>query len=187
MELLNYFMDRREVEAKISGMGDYVKIEYLSSLLQKGLDYDTKRFVLVKLAKINDDKGMAAEAAKCMNAAAEINPSNSGRVNDFIEAAGLYIRAGRYEEADITFNKAVIASSESDGVKIKDKKKQCYMIQADSFLARDKRAQAVKTYERILRMDLSNTEKRFVQGNLLLLYEKLGRVRDYYVLKNSMH
>jgi len=43
-------LTRRDIEAKLSSVGDYVKMDFLQQCLKKNIDFDTKRFVMVKLA-----------------------------------------------------------------------------------------------------------------------------------------
>ena len=42
--------NRREIEERLGKMGDYVKIDYLISCLKRDLDFDSKRFCLIKLS-----------------------------------------------------------------------------------------------------------------------------------------
>jgi len=35
-------------------------------------------------------------------------------------------------------------------------------------------------------LDLTSEEKREIQGTLLMLYEKLGKVKEFYALKANM-
>ena len=61
-----------------------------------------------------------------------------------------------------------------------------YLAQAQEFLKKDKRKHAVETFEKILEMpDLLPSERQEVQKNLLDLYEKLGKIREYYTLKKG--
>src|SRR3989339_669968 len=136
---------KREMEAKLSSVGDYVKMDYLTACLKKNLDFDTRKFALAKLAEIYEPRGMHAEAAKKMNASAEINTTFDGKIKEF------------------------------------------YATQALAHLNRDKRTNAMNTYERFLSIaDLTPGEKGQAQKNLLALYEKLGKVREFYNLKKVM-
>ena len=69
---------RRDVEQKLTSVGDYVRIDYLSGLLKESLDFDTRKFVLVKLSGLYEMKSMFLEGAKLMRGAAEINVTFSG-------------------------------------------------------------------------------------------------------------
>ena len=177
---------RREVETKLSDMGDYVKMDYLQKVLRMNINFDTKKFVLVKLAEIYGPRGMYADAAKLMVTSAEINTTYLGKMNDFMKATELFIRAGKYDESDIVLQRALVCGNENQKFQMKMKRKDLIKNQAMDLLKKDKRNNAMLAYEKLLTMDLSLDEKKEAQTTLLNLYEKLGKIRDYYSLKNSV-
>jgi tetratricopeptide (TPR) repeat protein len=177
---------RKEIEAKLATMGDYVKIDYLARCLQQNLDFDTRKFVLLTLSKLYESRNMYAEAAKLMRGAADINTTFQGKIGDFLKSAELYSRAGVFDEADISIQKALASANTSQRPLIKKQQKEYYMTQAKLLMQKDKRTNAMKAYEKILALELSPQEKTEVQNILMGLYEKLGKVREFYNLKRSM-
>lgn len=178
---------KREMEAKLTSVGDYVKMDYLTACLKKNLDFDTRKFALAKLAEIYEPRGMHAEAAKLMNASAEINTTFDGKIKDFMKAMELFIKSGNFDDSDASFAKALACGNERQKAEIKNKRKEFYATQALAHLNKDKRTNAMKTYERFLSIaDLTPGEKGQAQKNLLALYEKLGKVREFYNLKKMM-
>jgi tetratricopeptide (TPR) repeat protein len=177
---------RKEIDAKLASVGDYVKLDYLTRCLKQSLDFDTRKFVLTKLGEIYGNRGMYLEAARMVGAAAEINTTFQAKINDYIRAAELFIKGGAFDDADTTFNKAVACSNGLQKESIKSKRKELYTAQAKHYIQRDKRSQALLAYEKLLTIDLSPEEKRHVQSTLLDLYEKLGKIKDYYSLKRNM-
>src|SRR3989304_1542726 len=95
------YYTRRAIEEKISTMGDYVKIGYLSNCLKRSLDFDTRRFVLTSLSKLYEDKKMFLDAAKSIGNAADINTTFQGKIGDFVKSTELFTKARSYNEADI--------------------------------------------------------------------------------------
>lgn len=178
--------NKREIEAKLSTLGDYVKIDYLASCLQQNIDFETRKFVLIELAKLYESKSMYAEAGKLMRNAADINTTFIAKISDFMKSADLFARAGKFDEADLSISKALASASSKEKAEIKSKQKLMYMAQADSMIKKDKRKQAMDAFEKLLTLDLNQTEKLNVQNTLLGLYEKLGRVREYMNLKKGM-
>lgn len=178
--------NRKEIETRLSSMGDYVKIDYLSSCLKNDIDFDTRKFVLLKLAILYEGRGMFAEAGKLMNSAAEINTTFQNKITDYLKSAELFIKAGQFDDAETTFSKALACGNERQKFDIKAKRKELYKSQGKVYLNKDKRNHAMQAYERMLTFDLNAEEKREVQSTLLHLYEKLGKIREYYSLKNSM-
>lgn len=179
--------NRREIEARLHGMGNYVKIDYLSSCLKKQLDFDTRKFVLVKLSELYEAGKMFLEAGKMMSAAANINTSFQGKINDFIRAGSLFVKGGDFENADVAFEKALgCCESMKQKADVKNKKTDYYKSQAKFYLDADKRQSALKAYEKLILFDLPEEERKETQEILLGLYERLGKIKDYYNLKRAM-
>lgn len=177
--------NRRDIEQRLSKLGDYVKIDYLSSCLKKPLDFDTRKFVLLKLAEIYEQKNMFSDAAKMIQIAANINTTAQSQINDFIKAGGLFIKAGNFDLADSMFEKAFAYGDTIQKVMVKNAKRGMYKKQAELYLKNDKRKNAMLAYERLFELDLSPLEKREVHEKLLKLYESLGKIREYFSLKRK--
>ena len=177
---------RREIESKLEGMGDYVKMDYLSSCLKKQIDFDTRKFVLMTLAGIYEKRSIYVEAGKLYRASAEINTTTQSKINDYLKSCNVFIRAGEFDEAEVSFNRALSSGNEIEKKRIKETLKEYYTKQAKEFLKRDKRKHAMDTYERLLTLDLNLEEKKLVKEQLLDLYHKLGKVREYLNLKKTL-
>jgi hypothetical protein len=180
--------NKKEVEARLATMGDYVKIDYLTELLRGNLDYDTRRFVLLQLARLYKDKGMLAESARLVGNAAEINSTYDGMMKDHSVSMQLFIQAGKFDEADVALNKSLASSnSEAQRVAMKAKRKEAVKAQAADLKKRDKRKLAMLAYEKLLSLsDVTADEKRLAQNELITLYEQLGKVKEFYSIKKSM-
>ncbi|MCX8158978.1 MAG: hypothetical protein N3D20_01655 [Candidatus Pacearchaeota archaeon] len=178
---------RFEIEEKLKNMGDYAKMGYLSQCLKKNLDFDTRRFVLLKLSEIYEARKMHMEAGKMMRAAAEITTTYEGKMNDFMKSAELFIKAGNFEESDSSYNKALAYAAGMQKDRLKNRRKEAYKLQGKEFLQKDKRKHAMDAYEKLLTMELTAEEKKEVQETLLMLYEKLGKIKEFYALKASMN
>lgn len=179
---------RRELEEKIARVGDYVKMDYLQSALKSQLDFDTRRFALTKLAQIYEARKMYLEAGKLMRAAAEINVTFDGKIGDYMKSVDLLIKYGAYDEADISFSKAMGSSTEIQKNNLKAKRKDMVRVHAEDCVKRDKRAHALAAYEKLMEIpELMGEEKKRAQTALLDLYQKLGKVREFASLRNSMN
>ena len=174
---------KRELEEQLKTVGDYVKMDLLASALKKKIDFDTKRFVLLKLAEIYESKKMFSEAAKMMKNAAEINTTYDGKMNDFMMSCTLFIKGGNFAEGDVSFTKAMGCATELQKGRLKIAKKDAYKEQAKEYIAKDRRSHALVVYEKLLTLELTPEEKKDAQANLLILYEKLGKVKEFYALK----
>jgi len=177
---------RRAIEEKIATMGDYVKISHLSNCLKKSLDFDTRKFVLSTLSRLYEDRKMFKEAGKMLSFSADINTTFNGKISDFLKSTELFIRGGSYDEADLAFKKALAVANTPQRTELKKRVKDMYQIQAKECLAKDKRKNAVEAYEKLLTLDLDPQEKDGVKAKLIVLYESLGKVREFYNMRKSL-
>jgi len=177
---------KREIEEHLNGVGEYVKMDYLSACLKKQLDFDARKFSLNTLAKIYESRGMFSEAGKLMRASASINTTFNGKMDDFIKSMAVFVKAGNYEEAEVSFAKALALANISQKGRLKDIRKDAYLKQAREYINRDKRKHAMEAYERLLEIDISLEERRDAQAKLLKLYEQLGKIREFYNLKKMI-
>jgi tetratricopeptide (TPR) repeat protein len=175
-----------EIEKKLDGMGDYVKMSYLQRALASRLDYDTKKFVLLRLAGIYEARRMFLEAAKMARSAAEINTTFKEKIQDFMKVVELYIKGGEYDEADRLFAQALALGSTQEKFEMKTNFRNYYIMQGKFFLSNDKRNYARLAFEKCLTLELDLSQKKEIQKYLLGLYDKLGLVKEYYALKGSL-
>src|SRR3989344_1600558 len=179
-------ISRKAVEEKISTMGDYVKIGYLSNCLKKSLDFDTRKFVLTTLSKLYEDRKMFNAAGKMLSFAADINTTFNGKISDFLNSTELFIKVGSYDEADLAFKKATSIANISQKTELKKRVKEIYQIQAKEHLKKDRRKNAAEVYERLLTVDLDPQEKDEIKAKLIVLYESLGKIREFYSMRRSL-
>lgn len=176
---------RKEIEQKFMSMNDYVKIGYLESCLRNNLDFETRKFVLVKLSGLLEDKGMHLEAAKNMKAAADINTNVQSKVNDFIKSIELFVKAGDFEKAEAMMTRA-ISLAENQRIVVENSAKEIYRTHARACVEKNKRKQALDVYESYLDLNLSNEERKFAENKLLELYLSVGDMNKYNSLKRKI-
>ena len=178
---------RRDVEEKLKTLGAFVKMDYLTSCLKQPIDFDTRRFALLKLAELYEQKKMFFEAGRMMHNAAPINTTIMEKIANYLHAAELFLKSGNFQHADIAFDKAIgSCETEQQRTHVKDKRINFYKQQAKSYLDNEKRQSAVLAYEKLLSLNLAAVEKQEAQATLLDLYEKLGKIKEFYALKRVM-
>src|SRR3989344_5905363 len=177
---------RREIEKKLEGMGDYVRIHYLTTCLKNKLDLDTKKFVLVKLGGIYEQRKMFNEAGKIFRLVADIEISDQSKIKDYLKSGELFIKTGNFEEADFSFGKALGLCDFTGKQSVKDSMKEYYKVQAKVYLLENKRKYAADAYERLLTFSLPTDERVNAQKTLLDLYNRLGKMQEWKILKSMM-
>ncbi len=177
---------RIEIDAKIKGMGEYVKMSYLQRAAKSQLDFDTRRFVLLELTRTYEQKSMFLDAAKTMRAAAEITTTFREKIGQFMKAVEYNIRGNSFAEAERIFAQAIALGNDREKWEMKQLYKQFHFAQAQVYLKNDRRNNAKDIYQKMLSLDLNPDEKNQVQNTLLDLYYKLGNVREYHALKDKI-
>ena len=177
---------KAEIEKRLAGMGDYVKMSYLQRALNSKLDFDTRKFVFMKLALIYEERRMFLEAAKMMKSAAEINTTFRDKIRDFMKVVDLFIKANDYDEAERTFLQTLALANDKEKRDLRRIYKSYVLAHAEYYLKDNKRNYAKIAFEKALSMDLDPSEKIETQKNLLDLYDKLGLIREYYNLKRGL-
>lgn len=181
-------VNKRDVEAKLAGVGDYVKMDYLQQCLNKQMDFDTKRFVMTKLSSIYESKLMFLEAAKLLKCVADINTTFEGKYLDFAKSMELYIKGGNFDEADLSFKKAMVCANDKQKVALKSKMKEIYKTRAKELMDRDKRKNAMEVYEKLISVSfLDSVERKEIQNSLLQLYQRLGKIKEFDNLQRNIN
>ena len=177
---------RNEIEAKLKTMGDYVKMSYLQRAAKSQLDFDTRKFVLIELAKIYEQKHMYLDAGKTIKASAEITTTFREKMMQFMKAVEFNVHGNDFAEAERIFSQALALGNDREKWEMKQQFKQFHFMQAQDYLKHDRRSNAKVLYQKMLSMDLAPNERADVQNQLLQLYYKLGNVREYHALKDKM-
>jgi len=181
--MLGSELSKSDIEEKLVGRGDFVKMDYLSKLLKEKLHRDTKKFVYLELIKIYERKGMLNDAAKMYEGIASISIAFSEQIKNHLKATEYYVRAGFFDKADYAMRKALNEASSVEREEINFTVKDFYKKQAEEHERELKRNHAAKIYEKLLEMSITDQERLEIKEKLMELYEKLGRLKEFYAMK----
>lgn len=176
--MLTRDMSRNEIERVLSNKGDFVKIDYLKRYLSKDPPVDMKKFALLKLAELYEKKFMFFDAARNYESIAILSVTFSDKIKYYLNETQMFIKAGDFQQADNSMKKALGEANASQRAEIFFTIKQIYKTEAEKYEKELKRNQASKIYEKMLKLNLSETEKKEIKKKLLNLYEKLGRFSE---------
>ncbi len=181
--MLGSELSKSEIEGKLAGKGDFVQMDYLSNLLKQKLHRDTKKFVYLKLIEIYNKKHMFNDIAKMYEGIAGISIAFSEQIRNYLKATEYYIKAGFFEKADYAMRKAFNEANAVERNEINFAVKDFYKKQAEEYEKELKRNSAAKIYEKLLEMNISDSERKEIKERLMELYEKLGRLKEFYAMK----
>lgn len=179
-------ISKSDIEKEIEGKGDFVQIAYLTEILEEKIPIDIRKFICFKLEKIYERKSMLNDAAKMFNNIALISIAFSEKIKHYIKESELYIRAGIFNKADEAMKKAMSQANAIEKQEIYFIIKDFYKKQAGIYEKEIKRNNAARIYERLLEMNITDLEKQEIKKKLLELYEKLGKLKEYFILKHSI-
>ncbi len=179
-------MTKVEIEKELTGKGDFVLIDNMTRFLKENLPIDIKRFIFVKLTEIYEKRNMFFDAAEVYNRLVEISLSQIDKVNYIVKEIECYIKAGLFDKADLAMKKIAGEAKATDKQRIIRSIKEFYLSQAQVYEKEKRRNKAVKTYEKILTMNLLDVEKDEINKKLLGLYKDLGMIEQYMALKKKL-
>ncbi len=178
-------MRKSEIEDFLKGKGDFVQIDHLTRFLKSNVPMETKKFIYQKLSELYEKRGMLTEAAKMQDNAAIASLPTAEKLKLHIKETELYIQAGQFTRADEAMKKIFTLANATERNEIYIRIKEFYKKQAAVYDKEKRRNNAAKMYEKVLEMKISEGERQEIKEKLLVLYEQLGRVREYMTLKNS--
>lgn len=185
--MLKRDVSREEIENELRGKGEYVQIDYLNRFISSGPSMLMKNYAYSRLTEIYERKKSYGELGKTYESLAVFSINIQDRVNNFMKAAESYVKDGSFERADTALRKAMTEAKESERAMLYMKLKDFYKQQALGFEKDMKRAQAVKVYEKVMLMRISESEKEEVKKKLIDLYGKLGKYREKELLENRRY
>jgi len=171
-------MSKREIEEDIKSVGDYVQIDRLNNFLNTGPPMDIKKFIYLKLSEIYENKSMFNDAANCFNNAALITITYVEKIKYYTKEAEMYIKGGHFEKVESSMRKAMNNANTIQKPQIEEDIRNMYKTLAEDYATGDKRSHAVKIYEKLLTMKISDEEKAEIKEKLKALYTSLGRYQD---------
>ncbi len=179
-------LSKSDIEKGIDGLGNFVKIDKLNRFLREAQSSDVKRFIFIKLAESYDLVGMPGEASKAYNGAAIVSITFKDKIKYYIEETKMDIKAGAFRDADESLKKAFSQANSSQKEDILSEIKKFYMTLGESYEEESKRGHAMKLFEHLAGMRLSEEERFKVKEKLLDLYDKTGNIRKYKLLKGGL-
>lgn len=177
-------MSKSEIENELLGKGDFVQIDYLTKFLEENILLSMKRFAWLKLAGIYERKNIFGEAGKMFDNIALNSVAFSEKINNYVKEAELFIKAGIFEKSDRAMTKAMNQANASEKQNIYFSVKSFYKKQAEEYETERKRNHAVRIYEKLLEMNISDLERQEIKEKLFELYEKLGKFKELAGLKS---
>lgn len=178
-------MNKSEIEKELQGKGDFVKIDHLNRLLKQNPPIERRKFILIKLGEIYESKSMFSDAAKSYNGATIASLTFKEKIQYSVKEAELYIKASYLEKGEQAIKTALSHANSREKEEIITGIKSFYKRQAEVYEKEMRRNNAIKLYEKLLTMKILDFERQEIKERLMNLYEKTGKLNEYFKLKNG--
>lgn len=160
------------------------KINYLESALNvSGFSFELKRYLWKELAELYVERKMFERAARAMANKAGTEVTVRDKIDSYVTAAEFYAKSGKVEDADNMFIRAVRDADDSNKTRIKLARKNIYMASAEELERKGRKASAIKFYEKLIKMNLEDFEKKAIIDKLIGTYKALGMFREAKLLE----
>ncbi|MFA5992909.1 MAG: hypothetical protein WC796_04345 [Candidatus Pacearchaeota archaeon] len=178
-------LTKKEVEDVIASHDSFVKLDKLKRLLPLADSLDIKKFVLLKLAEVNESKNFLSEAAKHIEAAAEMSLTPKEKIELFMKEAEILVKGEHFEMSDKTFAKAAHCSqSIMEKARLQERYFGFYSSYGGLLESQGKHRKAIDIFQRLYTLPVMPEQKAKLKDKLLELYSKTGRMTDYNRLMN---
>lgn len=179
-------MAKSEIEIELKGKGVYVQLENLNKFAKEDLPFDTKKFIYTKLGEIYESIGLFVEAARAYQKLSELSPLISDQRKYRIKEAEIFIQGGYFDRADRSLKEALGDASLKEKTEVISNIRTFCKAQAEKYEKEKRRSHAIKIYEEMLKMNISESDKDDIRRKLLVLYNDLGKIKEYIQLKREL-
>ncbi len=176
---------KAEIEARASKMSDFLKMEYLEDCSKKFSDIEILRLCFAELSKLYEKNVMYPEAIKYIEKFQEVCISTREKIQAFVREIELLIKGGYYDRVNFAYNKLLEIATPKEVFEIENKIIAMYKSEAEKFEKTNKNTLALKVYERLVKA-VKDSEKPEIKKKILVLYKKLGKVRESLELEREL-
>jgi len=184
--MLTKDMHKQDVEKFLKGKGDFVKIDHLERYLRLMPPIEMRKFAYLKLAEIYSSRNMFSSAAEAFKSAAVNSVTFREKQENFLKEAKAFVSDLKLDEADKALKRALDEGNNQE-------KKSIYKEFVDYFVKEiekneklNKPGHLTKLYEKFLRLKVTDEEKENIKKKLVKIYDKLGKVKEARILRESL-
>jgi len=180
-------MHKKEIEEILEGKGDFVKMDYLERYLKKMPPIEMRKFAYLKLAEIYLKKEMYLSAARDFKNAAINSVTFREKRENFLNESKAWISSFEFDEADKALKRALSEGNFKEKKEIYEEFVNFFKKQIKKIEEKNKPGHLIKIYEKFLKLKVDEKSKEEIMEKLLSLYEKLGKTKEYILLKECLN
>jgi tetratricopeptide (TPR) repeat protein len=172
-------IDERELFRALAQYStDFRKIEYLENILEKNLPYEIRKLTCQLLGDLRKKHNYFNTAAKHYNEVAELAKVFGEKINFYMLAAEMFIKAGDFFSADDFYRKSLVIEKQSEKGNLKTKMLSLYLERAEHFEKINRLRNAINTYQKILTYKPEINDANKIRDRIAVLYERSGNLKE---------
>ena len=172
-----------EIKRKAETMSDFLKMEYLELCAQKFIDFYILKYCHIELIRLYKSKLLYLDALKYLAKLQSMSLSDDEKSQLFINEMEILIKGGYYDRVDGAYKNAVKFTD--DVYLLRRKIIELYNSEAEKFEKANKNQSLLRIYEKLIPM-LNDDEKDEYKKKLLVVYKKLGKVKESLALEKNI-
>jgi len=179
-------MSEGEIRQRLSTfISDELRAEFLENCLRKKLGDSVRKNVHIALAQIYEKKRWYGNASRNITSALLCTNIYREKIELNMKLGKLNLLDDKHILSRDAFKMAMDIANSEEKEKLSNEVKNIYLNGAKSLEEKGKLSRAVSIYEYSL--DLLNEDERIkAKQRLMILYEKLGRIKDFMRLKREL-
>ena len=177
----------QEVKARFDSLStDLIKMEYLESVLKMNeFGMDVRKFVFFNLGDLYAKRLMYEKAAKAFYSKSGFDSTYREKIDSLMKAGEQFARAGNLISAEDMFARATREANGDQKKSIEVGKIQIFVKIAEEFEKKARMTNAVKFYEELLKMKVSDSDKAKIKAKLIDYYKRMGKFVDAKMVESK--
>lgn len=177
----------QEVKARFDSLStDLMKMEYLESVLKVNeFGMDIRKFVFFNLGDLYAKRLMYEKAAKAYFGKAGFDSTYREKIDSLMKAGENYARSGNLMGAEDMFARAMREANAEQKKAIEVGKIQIFVKIAEELEKKARMSNAVKFYEELLKMKVSDSDKAKIKAKLIDYYKRMGKFVDAKLVESK--
>lgn len=170
-----------------SQTSDFNQISYLEAVIaQQSFTFDVKKWAYTKLAELYEKKRYFEKGARALLNRTTIEVTYRERIATFLKAGELFAKGAKMEETIQTFMKAYAEGNSSEKSMIKQKMVDAIRAAASEAERSGKKNAVVPYYQKLLEMQIPESERQQIKEKLMALYKSLGKFAEMKSLEMGL-
>lgn len=180
-------LTKTDVELDIKGKGEFVQIDHLKRFLLRADSTEVKKFILLKLAALHELHNFFVDAARNLEAAAEITLADGEKKEIYVKEIEVLMKAEQFDLADRVLIKALSCSTSKEKGEVHGRYLEFYKSLGKKLESDGKQRKALYVYKKLYSLNnLPVNCKIETKQRMKDIYMKTGNVAEFHRIEKMV-